>query len=88
MTVRWRRPAVDAWEARACGLVLFVYVDPDVDAWTWQVCTGTWTDRTVWWDRSRPPPQRWADEAASEEAAIRDGMRALARATSAAPTPP
>lgn len=81
--VRWRRPAPDAREARCGQLALFVYVDPDDRTWTWQVCTGTWADRTVWWDRQRPPPQRWADLAASEEAAIRDGLRALARAVGA-----
>lgn len=81
--VRWRRPEPDAWEARCGQIVLFVYEDPDMRAWTWQVATGTWAERTVWWDRQRPPPQRWDDIADDEETAIRDGLRALARAVGA-----
>lgn len=68
--VRWRRPEPCAWEARCGRLVLVVYVEPGASAWTWQVGPGSWWEREVW----------DLDDAVSEETAIRDGLRALARA--------
>ena len=81
--VRWRRPEPDAWEARCGQLALLVFDDDIRGAWSWSVVRGTWRSWDGYWDRGQPPPQRWADLADSEEAAIRDGLRALARAVGA-----
>lgn len=82
--VRWRRPEPDAWEARCGALALLVWWDAECEWWTWTVVRGSWARWDGYYDHTRPAPQKWSDVAsAGEEAAIRDGLRALARAVGA-----
>lgn len=80
--VRWRRPEPGAWEARCGRLALLVHSD-DLFGWEWKVVVGSWAGWDGYWDRSRPPPQHWGGFATGQETAIRDGLRALARAVRA-----